>query len=157
MISIIILAYIVINESIRRFKTAGKANAKTKMESLLNKFSFITILFCFIKAITLLLFQVQGICTYISPKSDIPIMAILISFTFYQISRFIYCFGDTLIVTFNDNCTYYSIIIIPYIIGSLILLSSLILRILYIDITSKGSYGCDFDVIEPMIGTVFFV
>ena len=156
MISIIFLTYILIRELIRRGKLAAKKQKIPKMESILNKFSFTTILFCFIKTSTLCLFQVPGICEWISPKSDIPIMAIRISFTFYQISRFIHCFGPTYKFRYNNDCKYILVITIAYLIGFLILVSSIISRIFFVDIVPKGSYGCDFVPGKPTVGAITF-
>ena len=159
MISIIIVGYILIKEVIRRQnkKSAIKENETTpKLESYLNKISFTTIFICLIKSLTLLLFQIPGLCQYINPKTDIPIMAIRISFTFYQITRFSYCFREPLIAIFNNKCKYYLHIIIPYSIGCLILFSSIVSRIFFIKIIPKGTYGCILVPGRPIMGVITF-
>ena len=81
-------------------------------------------------------------------------MAIWISFTFYQITRFIHCFGNIYIVTINNKCKYYSIIITVYFIGFLILFPSIISRIFLVDIKPKGIYGCYFVPGQPTVGII---
>ena len=168
-ITMIICGFIILNDiirrnmpNLRRKHNNNRNENNEKYRKCLNFFSMITMSICLIKSITTLLFQFEySWCRYINPKTDIPIIAMKISFTFYQITRFIYLFIDSINNNNSIRIYYYYLL---YLIGFLILLSALITRVYFVEIKPSSNnsdnnddVSCIFISKQTIYGVIVFI